>query len=192
MIGQTISHYRVVSKLGQGGMGVVYLAEDTLLGRQVAIKTIVDANSDRPRYRSRFLREARAVSTLSHPNIATIYDFGETSDGLPYIVMELIKETLSDLILKSKLSLRRSLEIAIRCCCGTGQAHHHVALAKSHQTSLSMNAAVKCSTLARRQFENLSTFPSEANTCPTETLEGAVVGTPMYTSPEQALGHRIA
>src|SRR5215510_208554 len=103
MIGQTISHYRVVSKLGEGGMGVVYIAEDMLLGRQVAIKTIVESGSDRKHYRSRFLREARAVSALSHPNIATIYDFGETPDGMPYIVMELIKgETLSDLIQQSK------------------------------------------------------------------------------------------
>src|SRR4029450_10295587 len=100
MIGQTISHYRIVSKLGEGGMGVVYLADDTLLGRQVAIKTLVDVSHASQRFRSRFLREARAVSALSHPHIATIYDYGETEEGQPYIVMELVKgQTLSELMI---------------------------------------------------------------------------------------------
>jgi eukaryotic-like serine/threonine-protein kinase len=126
MIGQTISHYRIVSKLGEGGMGVVYLAEDTVLGRQVAIKTIVETGTDAPRFRSRFLREARAVSALSHPHIATIHDYGETTDGQPYIVMELIKgETLSDLIHQSKLTLKRSLEIAISVAGALHEAHRH-------------------------------------------------------------------
>src|SRR5437762_3635077 len=89
MIGQTISHYRIKEKLGEGGMGVVYLAEDTHLGRQVAIKFLASANEQH--YRSRFLREARAISTLSHPNIAIVHDYGETEEGQPFIVMEYIK-----------------------------------------------------------------------------------------------------
>jgi serine/threonine protein kinase len=73
MIGQTISHYRVIERLGEGGMGVVYLAEDTLLGRRVAIKTLTNsAGPVNQHFRTRFLREARAVSALSHPHIATI------------------------------------------------------------------------------------------------------------------------
>src|SRR5436190_18938539 len=92
MIGETISHYRIVEKLGEGGMGVVYIAEDTLLGRRVAIKTLTAARGPADQhFRTRFLREARAVSTLTHPHIATIYDYGETGDGQPYIVMELVK-----------------------------------------------------------------------------------------------------
>src|SRR5205814_3009546 len=79
MIGETISHYRIIKTLGEGGMGVVYLAEDVLLERRVAIKTL---NSKRgsgdQHFRARFLREARAVSALSHQNIANIYDYGET------------------------------------------------------------------------------------------------------------------
>lgn len=82
MIGQTISHYRVIERLGEGGMGVVYLAEDTLLGRRVAIKTLTNsAGPGNQHFRTRFLREARAVSALSHPHIATIHDYGETDDA---------------------------------------------------------------------------------------------------------------
>jgi len=92
MIGRTLSHYRILEKLGEGGMGVVYIAEDTLLGRRVAIKTLTAKRGlDSEHFRSRFLREARAVSALSHPHIATIHDYGETEDGQPYIVMELVE-----------------------------------------------------------------------------------------------------
>src|SRR5215510_6012328 len=90
MIGQTVSHYRIVEKLGEGGMGVVYLAEDKHLARRVAIKFL---NSLDHHYRARFIREARAVSSLNHPNIALVYDYGETSEGTPFIVMELVGTT---------------------------------------------------------------------------------------------------
>src|SRR6266481_3925038 len=107
MIGETVSHYRIIERLGEGGMGVVYLAEDTLLGRQVAIKTLTDPTGPgNQHFRTRFLREARAVSALSHPHIATIHDYGETPAGQPYIVMELVKgQTLTDLMLKEKLTI---------------------------------------------------------------------------------------
>lgn len=106
MIGQTVSHYRIIERLGEGGMGVVYLAEDTLLGRRVAIKTLTDpTGAANQHFRNRFLREARAVSALSHPHIATIHDYGETPDGHPYIVMEFVKgQTLGELMLKDTLT----------------------------------------------------------------------------------------
>src|SRR2546426_9811636 len=110
MIGQPVSHYRILEKIGEGGMGVVYMAEDTHLGRHVAIKFLSAAHDHS--YRARFLREARAVSALSHPHIAIIHDYGETPTGQPFIVMEYIKgETLSDLLNRSALTLARALEI---------------------------------------------------------------------------------
>src|SRR3979411_422123 len=90
MIGKTVSHYRILEPLGEGGMGTVYLAEDTHLGRRVAIK-FPSVNSDSHDYRARFLREARAVSELSHPGIATLFDYGETTEGRPFLVMELAR-----------------------------------------------------------------------------------------------------
>ena len=78
MIGQTVSHYRVIEKLGEGGMGAVYLAEDLHLARRVAIKFLTSTDHH---YRARFIREARAVSALNHPNIAMVHDYGETDEA---------------------------------------------------------------------------------------------------------------
>ena len=111
MIGKTVSHYRILEPLGEGGMGTVYLAEDTHLGRRVAIK-FPSVNSDSHDYRARFLREARAVSELSHPGIATLFDYGETDEGRPFLVMELARgRPLTELMQKGELNLPRAVAI---------------------------------------------------------------------------------
>jgi len=123
MIGKTISHYRILGQVGEGGMGVVYVAEDMLLGRRVAIK-IPHAGKDEQHYRARFLKEARAVSNLNHKNIAAVHDLGETDDGQPYIVMELVSgQTLGEMLAGSGLSIARSVEIMREVADALAEAH---------------------------------------------------------------------
>src|ERR1051325_897092 len=123
MIGQSISHYRILSKLGEGAMGTVYAAEDISLGRQVAIK-ILTSDPGKQNYRARFQREARSISALNHPNIATIHEYGETADNVPFIVMELVKgRTLQDLIEGGHLTLNKAVEIVRAVASALGEAH---------------------------------------------------------------------
>ena len=134
MIGQKISQYLILEKLGEGGMGVVYLAEDTVLGRRVAFKSL--KNSGAPeynQYKTRFLREARLASTLNHPNIVSVYDYGETSDGLPYLVMEYVKgNNLSDVLRQNKLTVTEGVEIIKQIARALSEAHVTAILAALH------------------------------------------------------------
>ncbi|MEK6333715.1 MAG: tetratricopeptide repeat protein [Acidobacteriota bacterium] len=199
MIGQTISHYRIVEKLGEGGMGTVYVAEDTLLGRRVAIKTLNAGHSEKgAHFRSRFLREARSVSALSHPHIATIHDYGE-SDGQPYIVMELVKgETLGELMLNGRLTIPRALEIIEQVAMALAEAHRNGIVhrdIKPTNVAIDHRGEVKVLDFGLAKQINPEeldvTDPDRQTLLNTETQEGMVVGTPMYLSPEQALGSEI-
>ena len=196
MIGRTISHYRIVEKLGEGGMGVVYIAEDTVLGRRVAIKTLTARGGDDQHFRTRFLREARAVSTLSHPNIAAIYDYGETEDDEPYIVMELIKgATLSDLMVKEKMTIPRALEIIKQVGEALGEAHRQGIVHRDIKPSnVAINERGNVKVLDFGLAKQIKpgpidlADPEQRTLLNTQTREGMIVGTPLYLSPEQALG----
>ena len=198
MIGQVISHYRIVARLGEGGMGSVYLAEDLHLRRTVAIKLPVQAPIEH-HFRARFLREARAASSLNHPNIASVYDYGDTSDGRPFIVMEFIKgQTLSELIDAGKLSIRRAVEIVEAVLHALSEAHNRGVIHRDIKPSniiVNDRGEVKVLDfgLAKNvDGENLAPADPEAATLyATHTQSGTVVGTPLYLSPEQALGETV-
>lgn len=194
MIGQTISHYRILHKLGEGGMGVVYLAEDTVLRRQVAVKMLTDTSLGRQHIRTRFLREAIAVSALSHPNIATIYDYGETNEGHPFIVMEYVRgHTLSDLINQRKLTPERAVEIIIDVAQALGEAHRHNIVHRDIKPSnIAVNETGQVKVLDFGLAKQLETAAPADNgnaaAVNTQTREGVILGTPMYASPEQVMG----
>jgi serine/threonine protein kinase len=122
MIGQVFSHYRVLEKLGGGGMGVVFLAEDTKLGRRVALKFLSESLTA-PANLERFTREARAASALNHPNICTVYEIDE-ADGKPFIAMELLeRRNLHEELNAQAFSIEKILGIAIQLADGLDTAH---------------------------------------------------------------------
>ena len=123
MIGQTIAHYKILEKLGEGGMGEVYLAEDTELERKVALKFLPPHTGMDPDILTRFKREAKAAAALNHPNIITVYEVGE-HDERPFIAMAYVEgDLLSDVISRGELPIEKALDIVEQACDGLGKAH---------------------------------------------------------------------
>jgi serine/threonine-protein kinase len=201
MINRIVSHYQILEELGKGAMGTVYLAEDTSLGRRVAIK-FADLARDDQEFRARFQREARLAASLNHRNIATIYDFGETEDGCPFLVMELVQgKKLSERLRNGSLSLERRLEIIADIAGAIGEAHRRGVIHRDIKPSnilINEDGEVKILDFGlAKEFKKASPEdpkdPQEIDLfAPTmsdsPTRAGLVLGTPHYMSPEQARG----
>jgi len=194
VIGQTISHYRILEKLGQGGMGVVYLAEDSRLGRTVALKFLSDELSRDPRAVERFQREARAASALNHPHICAIYDVGEHA-GRHFMAMERLEGTpLHQLIAGGALPPDRVLELgaeladALEAAHGKGIIHRDIKPANIFVTDRG-HAKLLDFGLARPPLDRqgMTAGPTQEPL----TDPGAVMGTLAYMSPEQVRGEAL-
>jgi serine/threonine protein kinase len=203
VIGRTIGQYTILSKLGSGGMGVVYEAEDTLLGRHVAVKFLPPDLSQAPGALERFLQEARSASALNHPNICTIYNV-EQHDGEWMIVMELLQgQTLDGIIQDRPLKTGEMLDISIQVAEALDAAHQHGIIHRDIKPSnifVTTRGVAKVldfglAKLAKQKTavaETVGAMTASDATLPSYlTTPGAAVGTVAYMSPEQARGEEL-
>ena len=185
MIGKTVLHYRISKELGRGGMGVVYQAEDLKLRRTVALKFLPAEAIRDPESKRRFFNEARAASALDHPNICTIHEIDETSDGLVFIVMPYYAgQTLNDRISHGPLSISDALGIAVQTAEGLALAHQKKIIHRDIKPAnilLSEDGLVKILDFGLAKLAGTSIL----------TRKGMVLGTVAYMSPEQTRGEPV-
>jgi len=184
MIGKTISHYRILEKLGEGGMGVVYKAQDTKLKRTVALKFLPSHISESPEEKARFIHEAQSASALNHPNITTIHEIDEF-EGQMFIVMEYCEgKTLKQIIEKETPSIKRILDLGIQICEGLTAAHKKEIVhrdIKSDNIMVTQEGQVKITDFGLAKLKGATKLTKSRST----------LGTAAYMSPEQASGEEV-
>ncbi|HXU80623.1 MAG TPA: serine/threonine-protein kinase, partial [Polyangia bacterium] len=193
MIGQKFGNYRSLSLLGEGGMGAVYLAEHPEIGRKVAVKVLRSEFSRDTQLLGRFLNEAKAANAIGHPNIIEILDMGTTADGMPYLVMELLEgEVLAGRLRRlGRLPLPVALEIAYQTASAVGAAHRkgivhrdlkpdNLFIVPDEHDPARERVKVLDFGIAKLQMRG----PGDS----VKTRTGTLMGTPVYMSPEQAMG----
>jgi len=197
--GQEVGHYKIISALGKGGMGEVYLAEDTKLHRRVAIKLLSGASTSDDAANERLLREAQAAAKLDHPNICAVYEVSE-EQGRAFIVMTYVEgETLDVRMKRKQLELSESLTIAVQIADAIGEAHEHgiihrdikpanVIITPRGQAKVMDFGLAKLQAAIGTEGSNVA---AEAPTAAFLTQPGTVIGTVPYMSPEQVHGQRL-
>ena len=198
MIGKTLSHYKVLEKIGQGGMGEVYRAEDTNLSRDVAIKVLPEQFTKDPQRLARFEREAKLLASLNHPNIAAIYGF-EKADDVRFLAMELVPgETLAEKVAKGPVPVEEALEVCRQIAEGVEAAHEKGVIhrdLKPANVKVTPEGKVKILDFGLAKAFEEETPVTDISQSPTLTEEmtraGVILGTAAYMSPEQAKGKPV-
>jgi serine/threonine-protein kinase len=198
MIGKTISHYQILEKLGEGGMGEVYRAEDTKLGRPVAIKVLPDVFARDPERLARFEREAKLLASLNHPNIAAIYGL-EEADGKRFLVLELVEgQTLAERLRKGPLPVEDTLDVCRQIAEGLEAAHEKGIIhrdLKPANIKITPEGKVKILDFGLAKAFHEEPAAADLSQSPTVTEQmsrpGVILGTAAYMSPEQARGKPV-
>jgi serine/threonine-protein kinase len=198
VIGKTLSHYKVLEKIGQGGMGEVYRAEDTNLSREVAIKVLPEQFTQDPQRLARFEREAKLLASLNHPNIAAIYGL-EEADGVRFLVLELVEgETLAERVAKGPVPVEEALEVCRQIAEGVEAAHEKGVIhrdLKPANVKVTPEGKVKILDFGLAKAFEGETPVTDISQSPTLTEEmtraGVILGTAAYMSPEQAKGEAV-
>ncbi len=204
LIGRQLSHYKVLSEVSRGSMGIVYRALDVKLNREVAIKVLSPELTDNAERKRRFVQEAQATAALEHPHIAVIYEIDDAdadaeteAEGVTFIAMELIRgDKLSDLLAKEKLTVARALEIAIEIAEGLSRAHERGIVHRNLKPAnimITYDGHVKIIDfgLAKLMERAMPEDSDVAAAVRDGTASGVVMGTTSYMSPEQARGLEV-